>query len=345
MDFNPILRSTGKFAWSTNCQIKFGDYTNFDSTISKHLSLAEPVILKENIEQWNNRGSVGSGHDWATERGIVKKHVEFELTDQPAPVDFLGYLLAMFFRNENAGFPSGGTYDYYWETLDNLNDPANELVTSFGLCESGEDKLVRDVACTTLKISGDGQDRLQVGGSFVGSKIETPFTHTWSSPTANSYLYNYSGTFKIGTDTRTTQLKGFDLSLESGIKVDSAWQKQADPDDRLYPSVWIYTAERDFSLSLTLIADENVIQSFEDNYAGTTQNLDLEINCLGANSDSFKLVVPKAVVTSLEETYEEDILTLNIEVEGHCGISDTSPLSIQLVNGSSDIYMEPVTAS
>lgn len=334
-----IHRSSSKFAWTNRCQQSFGTNAALVALIDRHLSLTEPVILKENVEQWNDRGMVGSGHDWATKRGKTKQHVEFELTDQPASVDFLGYLLALFFSTEAE--PTAGKYTYVWKSI---NSQPEAMVTSFGLHESGTDSTVSDVACTKLKVSGQGEERLQVGGSFVGSKI-SPWSESWGTPLPNRYLYNYSGDFSFdGDSTKRANLKGFDLTLESGIKVDSAWRKASTYEDRIYPSVWPYTTERNFALNLSLIADSALISTFESNYTASAQSyLNLAVSCLGTGTDEFVLTVPKAVVTGLEESYDEEVLTLSVDIEGHYDESALSPLKIELTNSSSDTYMLPVT--
>ena len=92
----PVQRTASKIAWSVQKQDSFGSPLS-NANLTRFLKLQDPIVIDESAEHWTDRGMVGTGHDWETQRSRIRQSVRFEIPVQPLPVDFVGYLLALFF--------------------------------------------------------------------------------------------------------------------------------------------------------------------------------------------------------------------------------------------------------
>ena len=91
-----VYRTSSRIAWSAKKQAAFGSALG-NNDLTRFLRLQDPLIINENAEHWTDRGMVGSGHEWESQRGKIRQYVRFEIPVQPLPVNFIGYLLALFF--------------------------------------------------------------------------------------------------------------------------------------------------------------------------------------------------------------------------------------------------------
>lgn len=340
-----ISRTASRLAWSASRQSGFGVPLSA-GRIDRFLRLKDPLILKPEIEHWNDRGMTGNGHDWETQRGLLRQHVQFEIPEQPLPVGFIAFLLALFFSGESATQNSSGVYEHV-SSFPDLQTVSEAAVTSLALHEDGQDWLLQDVACVSLKISGEGAERLNAGGNFVASRLIGPLTgFTWPATAAQRYLYNYAGTFNLGGVDRRPQLRSFSLGLESGLKIEQAWRKAASEPERIYPGFWPLTPERRMSLSLSLVAESGDLAAFRTAHReGTPHGLTLSV--LGetisgsspADSDELALSVPRAVFSGLEYSYGDGVMGLELNVEGVYDNAAGGPCRVMVTEGSTPRFM------
>ncbi|MBN2290708.1 MAG: hypothetical protein JXQ83_15345 [Candidatus Glassbacteria bacterium] len=339
-----VYRTASKVAWPTRKQAVFGSPLE-KTDLAKFLKLQDPLVINENAEHWTDRGAIGKGHDWETQRGKVRQFVRFEIPVQPLPVDFIGYLLALFFSRESASTNGSGAYEHTAK-FNSLADRPEAYVTSLAVLEDGEDRCLQDVACTGLTLRGQGTNRLEAGGSFVASKIgDTLSGYSWPAASALRYLYNYAGTFTLDAADRKTQLQDFELSLEAGIDTDLAWRKEASEAERIYPALWPYTPERSMELKISLLAEGGDLAAFRSaQQAGTEQAVVL--SCLGesipgtdpADHDEVEISVPKAVFTAVDYSYGSGLLQLDLSLEGRYDSGLQGPVSIKTTEGSTEEY-------
>ena len=71
-----VYRTASKVAWSIKKQTAF-DSALEKTDLTKFLKLQDPLIINENAEHWSDRGMIGTGHDWETQRGKVRQFVRF----------------------------------------------------------------------------------------------------------------------------------------------------------------------------------------------------------------------------------------------------------------------------
>ncbi|GAG44997.1 unnamed protein product, partial [marine sediment metagenome] len=217
-----------------------------------------------------------------TTRGKVRQFVRFEIPVQPLSVEFIGYLLALFFSKESAVTNGSGAYEHTAK-FNSLNSCPEAYVTTLAVLEDGNDYYLQDVACTSLTLRAEGTSRLEAGGSFVASKIGGTLSgYTWPTSAASRYLYNYAGIFTLEASDKKAQLRSFELSLEAGIDMDLAWRKVASEADRIYPSLWPYTPERSIQLRASLLAESGDLSSFRAAQQAGTEN-EVVLSCLGAS--------------------------------------------------------------
>ncbi|MEA1996013.1 MAG: hypothetical protein U9N45_00155 [Gemmatimonadota bacterium] len=339
-----VQRTASKIAWSIKKQSAFGSALA-KTDLTKFLKLADPVIIDESAELWNDRGMIGTGHDWETQRGRLRQYVRFEIPVQPMPVDFLGYLLALFFSQEAAETAASGAYEHTAKFIPLATRPSS-YVTTFAMYEDGNDYYVQDVACTSLTLRAEGSNRLEAGGSFIGSRIGgTLSSYNWPSQADARYLYNYAGTFTVDASDKKAQLRGFELALDSGINIELAWQKVAAEANRIYPSVWPYTPERNMGLKISLLAESGDLATFRAAQQTGTEDA-LVISCLGEaipgtdpeDYDEVGITVPKAVYTELGYDFEDGLMSLDLEIEGHYDSSTGGPLSVKTTEGETTEY-------
>ena len=279
----PVLASGTRIAWSSKRQSAFGSALS-ESDFTRFLKLRDPLIINESAKHWDDRGSVGSGHDWTENRGRERQSVTFDIPTQSLPVDFIGYLLGLLFSDENAQTTSGGANQHSC-SFKSLKDRPSAWTTSLAVGEDDLNYVVQDAAVTKLTISGEGTDRLSAGAEFVASRIGSSLSgEEWPASVPLRYLYNYAGSFSLeGDSSRTSQLKSFSMSLGSGIKTDQAWQKTASESDRIYPSWWPYSPERNMSLTLSLIGSSGDLDIFRSAQQQATP-MAVVISCLGLST-------------------------------------------------------------
>ncbi|HLA41316.1 MAG TPA: hypothetical protein VJ417_15045 [Candidatus Glassbacteria bacterium] len=337
---SPVYRTASRVAWPVKKQTAFGtplagpDLTGF-------LRLADPLIIDESAEHWTDRGAVGAGHEWPTQAGKLRQYVRFEIPLQPLPVSFIGYLLALLFSADSSQTLASGAYEHV-AGFQALASRPEAYVSTLAIHEDGSDYYIQDAACTGVTLRGEGTERLQAGASFVGSRIGgTLAGYTWPAAAPLRYLYNYAGAFSIAGDGgKRSQLRGFSLTLNSGIGTELAWRKAAAEADRIYPSVWLYTPERSLSLSLSMIAESGDLAAFRAAQQGATQNA-IVLSCLGEkipgsspdDYDEIELTLPKAVFSGLDYAYEDGLLNLDLDVEAAYDSATGGPISVKTVEG------------
>ena len=339
-----VYRTASRVAWSIKKQTSFGGALD-KTDLTKFLKLQEPLIINENAEHWTDRGMIGTGHDWETQRGKVRQSVQFEIPVQPLPVDFLGYLLALFFSEESATTNSSGAYEHTAK-FNKLTDRPEAYVTSLAVLEDGGDYYLQDVACTSLTLRAEGTNRLEAGGSFVASKIGgTLSSYTWPGAAGSRYLYNYAGIFTLAASDKKAQLRSFELTLQAGIDTDLAWRKAASEAERIYPSLWPYTPERSLELSLSLLAESGDLTSFRSAQQAGTQNA-VVISCLGESIsgtdpldyDEVEINLPKAVYAGVDYRYDSGLLELDLSLEGRYDSTLEGPISVKTTEGTISEY-------
>ncbi len=338
---SPVHASNNRLAWSVKRQGAFGTALG-EADLNRFLKLSAPLTISEAATHWNDNGSIGGGHDWIEQRGRDRQHVTFSITDQALPVEFVGYLLGLMFSAETAAATTGGAYSH-GASFQPLDTRPEAWVTTLAV---GEDDLaygVQDVACTSLKISGDQNERLQAGGEFVASRIGDALTGSnWPASAPLRYLYSYAGTFSLDGDSgRRAQLRSFSLELNSGIDTEMAWRRAASEGERIYPSWWPYTPERTMKLNLSLLAESGDLATFRAAQQNATE-MAVVISCLGetisgtspVESDKLEISIPKAVFTGMNYSYEGGLMRIELEAEGNYDASAGGPVAVTTVEGA-----------
>jgi len=335
-----VSKVANKLAWSIKRQSAFG--TPLAKTdLTRFAKFADAILIDDAPEHWSDRGMVGLGHEWETQKGIIKQMVKVEIGSQPMDIDLISYLAAMFFSNV-ATVDNTGSYTHTakWATL---AAQAAAWPFSVAVCEDGVDQCVQDLAVQTLSIKGDGENRLEVGASLIGSKLATPLgTYTWPSAVAARYVYNYAGAFSIDAADKKSQLRSFELSLESGISQALAWKKAAAEADRIYPQEWPFTPERKMNLQVGIVAATGNLATFRAAWKAGTE-MAVVLSCTGAEIgssgeyDTVAITVPKAVITGLKESYSDGYQHLDLTLDGHYDSTTGGPLKIEVTNDEASI--------
>jgi hypothetical protein len=341
----PVLRTASRIAWPVKRQTAFG--TPLAGTdLNCFLRLRDPLVINENAEHWTDRGMIGNGHDWESCRGRLKQSVQFEIPAQPLPVDFAGWLLALFFSGETASAAPGGAHEHR-AGFPALSARPESYVTTLALREDNVDWQLQDVACRGLTLKGDSTNRLEIGGSLVASRVGGPLAgYTWPTPADSRFVYNYAGSFTLGGTDRRRQLAGFSLSLDSGINLDLAWRKAATEQERIYPALWPYGSERKMELGLSLVAESGDLAAFRAAQQGGATSA-LVLSCLGeaipgtvpADHDGIEISVPRAMFTGLDYNYDKGLLHLDLKIEGRYDSATGGPLTVKTTEGSVTEYM------
>ncbi len=341
----PVQRTASKIAWSVKKQDSFGSPLG-NASLTRFLKLQNPIVIDESAEHWTDRGMIGAGHDWETQRGRIRQYVRFEIPVQPLPVSFVGYLLALLFSYNSSQQLGSGAYEHT-SKFQSLDTRPEAYVSTFAVHEDGNDYYLQDVACASLTLRGEGSNRCEAGGSFLASKIGGTLTgYSWPAASTLRYLYNYAGIFSIGGDpSKRAQLRSFELTLESGINTDLAWRKAAAEADRVYPCVWPYTPERNLALGLTMLAESEDLADFRTAQQEGTAS-EMIISCLGEkisgtspdDFDEIEITVPQAVYTGLDYDYDDGLLHLDLDVEGAWHEATGGPVSVKTVEGTVSEY-------
>ncbi|MFH1070320.1 MAG: hypothetical protein V1794_11935 [Candidatus Glassbacteria bacterium] len=342
---SPVNRVSSRVAWSVKRQAAFGSPLA-GADLTRFVRLADPLVIDESAEHWTDRGTVGAGHEWPTQRGRLRQYVRFEIPVQPLPVDFIGYLLALCFSSDSSQTLAGGAYQHS-TGFPALADRPEAWVTTFAVHEDGADYYIQDAACTRVTLRGQGTDRLQAGASFVASRIGgTLAGYNWPAAETLRYLYNYAGAFSLAGDAgRRSQLRGFEMTLESGINTDLAWRRAASEAERIYPAAWPFTPERSLSLSLSLLAETGDLADFRTAQQEAAQSA-VVLSCLGEkiagtdpdDYDEIELTLPKAVFSRLDYAYEDGLLNIDLDVEAGYDSATGGPLSVNTVEGKVAVY-------
>jgi len=338
-----VRRSATKVAWSTYWQTAFGTAL-LKTDLTKFLRLADPLLIDESAEHWTDRGMIGGGHDWETQRGKNRQFVRIEIPVQPMPIDFAGYLLALFFAG-NTAVDNTGYYEHTTKFID-LNSKASANVFSLAILEDGNDRLVQDLAVQSLTIKGEGSNRMEMGASLVGSKIATNLsTYTWPTAADLRYVYNHSGLFTVDAPDKKSQVRSFELTLDRGISLDLAWVKVALEADRIYPSLWPFTPDRSMSLKVSLLAETGNLATFRAAQQAGTEDA-IVLSCVGiaideTGFDGLQITVPKGVYTDCKDSYQNGLQQIDLTVEGHYDSTPGGPLSILTTNAIADYLVKP----
>jgi len=335
-----VYKTASKVAWSIKKQSAFG--SALDKTdLTMFLKLRDPLIINENAEHWTDRDMIGAGHDWETQRGKVRQFVQFEIPLQPLPVEFIGYLLALFFSKESAVTNASGAYEHTTR-FNSLTGRPEAYVTTLAVLEEDSDYYLQDVACSKLTLRAQGPNRLEAGGSLVASKVGGTLSgYTWPTAAACRYLYNYAGTFTLNAADKKAQLRNFELTLDAGINLDLAWQKTASEANRIYPGLWPYTPDRNMALTVGLLAESGDLASFRAAQQAGTEDA-VVLSCLGESIpgtdpldyDEVEINLPKAVYTAVDYKYDNGVLQLDLDLEGRYDSSLDGPLSVKTTEGA-----------
>lgn len=341
----PVHRTASKLAWPVKKQDSFGSPLD-KADLTGFIKLNEPLIIDESAEHWTDRGMVGAGHDWMTQRGRLRQYVRFEIPVQPLPVGFIGYLLALLFSADSSQQLSGGAYEHT-SRFQPLSSRPEAYCSTFAVHEEGVDYYIQDLACASLTLRGSGTNRLEAGGSFLASKIGGALqSYSWPSAAHLRYLYNYAGSLSIGGDSgKRSQLRSFELSLEAGINLELAWRKGTTEQERIYPAAWPCGPERKAGLKLTLLGESGDLAAFRAAQQNGTPAA-IVLSCLGEKipgtnpeeSDEVKLTIPQAFYTSLDYSYENGLLQLELGLEGGWHEATGGPVSIRTVDGGISSY-------
>jgi hypothetical protein len=337
----PVLASAARIAWSSKRQSAFGSPLS-EVEFDRFIRLKEPLIVDESAEHWNDRGSVGSGHDWTENRGVERQSVAFEIPFQPLPVDFIGYLLGLLFSSETAqATPSGA--NQHSCAFQSLKDRPSAWTTSIAVGEDDQNYVIQDAAVKDLALSGGDNGRLTASAGFVASRIGDGLSgNSWPDSVPLRYLYNYAGSFSLGGDSsRTSQLKSFSLRLNSGINTDQAWLKNASETERIFPSWWPYSPARSMALTISLLGSSGDLEIFRNAQQQTTP-AEVVISCLGETingtsppeTDLVELTIPQAVFTRMNYHYDGGMLVIDLTAEGNYHAATGGPVSVRTVEGS-----------
>lgn len=340
-----VPRYMSKIAWSIKKQSAIGTPL-ITTDLTKYLKLADPIIINERAEHWSDRGMTGLDHEWQTTRGKLRQYLEFEIPVQPMPVDFIGYLVGLVFSKSTPTLIDENVAYSHESKFIILSTQGEAFYTTFAMYEDGTDQCVQGVACTSLTIRGEGSNRMECGGTFIGTKIGTALSdYTWPVAAAQRYLYNYAGVFTAESDMKA-QLRSFELTIDPAINLDLAWIKTATEANRIYPSLYPLTPDHGFSLNVKLIAESGDLATFRalQIVAGDDEpELDVDLTCLGeliptsdpATYDTLAISVPKAIITEpIGQSFGEGgNLNLDITFDGHYDTTPDSPIVVTVTNG------------
>jgi len=310
-----------------------------NSDLSKYLVLDAPLKIDKVEEFYSDRDQVGKGHPWETARGILAKHVTFEIPVQPLPEDFIAVLVGLFFSvSTPTASAEGHTHTSKFVAVDTL---AASFFTTFAIHVDGADLALVDVGCTNLTIRADGKNRLEAGGTFVATALETLTGYTWPEPATLYYLFNYSGVFEIDADLKS-QYRGFELTMSNGINKELSWKKGATEAARIIPAEWTFTEDREVNLSVDIESEQGDLAAFESAKELGTEYA-VEISCLGdfitvAEARSLLITVPKAVIDSIDQAYPAKLLQLGLKFLPHYDDTLEGPLSVAITDGAA-VYL------
>jgi len=334
-----VQRTASKIAWGVKRQSAFGT-AMAKTDLTKFLRVNDPILINDVATHWNDKGMIGNGHEWETQRGIQRQMVSLEIPTQAMSIDAMGYFLAMFFSTVDTTDKTS-----YYEHVSKFSTLA-AIPTAYpftlAILEDGNDQYIQDLAVTGLTIRGDADNRMEMGVTMVGSKIGgTLSDYTWPTAEDARYVYNYAG---VATSTAAgdikAQVRSFELTLDSGISVDMAFKKAATEANRIYPQEWNYTPARSMALSLSLFAESGDLATFRASQKAGTEDA-LVIQCLGlvigatAGYDTVQITIPKAVYTAVSEGYSDGLQTIDLTVDAHYDATTVGPISILTTNDES----------
>jgi len=337
-----VPRFMSKIAWSIKKQSLIGTALS-KTDLTKFLKLADPIIINERAEHWTDRGMTGLDHEFETARGILRQFVEIEIPVQPMPVDFIGYLVGLAFSTSTPTLIDQDIAYKHTSKFTILSTTPDAYFTTFAMYEDGTDQCVEGLACTSLTIRGDGSNRMECGGTFIGTKIGTALSSfTWPDAVASRFLWNYAGIFTMPGDAKA-QLRSFELTVNPGINMDLAFIKTATEAARIHPSLYPLTPDRGFSLSTRIIAEAGNLATFRAAQLAGTE-IAVALSCLGAviatsdpeTSDEAIITVPKGIVTEVGQDFGEGgNQNLDLTFDGRYDTTGTlnSPIKVDVVNG------------
>lgn len=337
-----VQRTASKLAWSVKRQAAFG--TRCDGTdLTKFVKLADPITIVEDVSMWSDKGMIGLGHNWETQRGIQRSMVKLEIPVQPLSIDFMGYLLA-------AAFNVVSTVDntnYYTHTtkFSPLATTPEMLPFSLTIEEDGNDKSVIDCTITSLTIRGSGDGRIEMGASIVASQLATDLAG-FTNPTAEDarYIYNYAGT---ATSTLLgdikAQLRSWELTIDTGVDVDGSFRGTTTEALRRYPQVWTRTGAESMGLTYSVEAESGDLATLRAAKSAATAEA-TTIACQGlvigatAGYDLLTVSVPVGVIDDVSESYENGVQVLGVTVGGQYQAAATGPLTVAVVNDEASYF-------
>lgn len=342
-----VPRYMSKIAWGAVKQSAIGTPL-ITTDLTVFLQLADPIILNEAAEHYTDRGMTGNDHEWETTRGKLRQFVQFEIPVQPLPIDFIGYLVGLAFScSAETEIDAGVAYSHA-SKFTILSTTPNAYFTTFAMYEDGNDQCVEGVACKSLTIRGDGSNRLECGGTFIGTKIGTKLSgYSWPDAATQQYVWNNAGAFTFEGD-MVSQLRSFELTVDPGINMDLAFVKTATEAARIYPSLYPLTPDRGFSMSVRFIAEAAELATYRAAQLVGTE-MDFDLTCLGsliATSDpatyyTLAISIPKAVITEIGQDFGEGgNLNLDLTLDGHYDDTGSlnSPILVTVTNGIAEYF-------
>jgi len=331
-----VQRVLSKLSWSVKRQAAFG--TRCDGTdLTKFVKVADPVTIKEDVSMWTDAGMVGKGHNWETQRGIQRSMVTLEIPVQPLSIDFMGYLIA-------AAFNVVSTVDntnYYTHTckFSPLDTTPEMLPFSLAIEEDGVDKSVIDCTVTSLTIRGEGDGRVEMGATIVGSQLAANLAgYTWPTAEDARYIYNYAGT---ATSTLLgdikAQLRSWEFTVDTGVDVDGSFRGTTTEALRRYPQVWTRTPAESMGLKYSIEAESGDLAILRAAKSAATAEA-TAIACQGlvigatAGYDLITVTVPVGVIADVEESFENGVQVLGVTVGPQYQAAATGPVTVATVN-------------
>ena len=329
-----VPKSASKLAFPLKKQSVWGTRL-INASLTKFITLQQPLIPKPNLEFWTDTGEVGKGHNWETGRGLLARHVECEIPVQPLPDFAMGVLIGLFFSNTTPAASTGAEGYTHTSSFTAPETLDAALFTSLAFAEDVTDFALEDMAVSEITIRGDGNKRLEMGAKLIATKIEELSAYTWPDAATLYYLHNYSGAFEIASASKLTQLRGFELTMRNGISAELAFQKAATEAARQYPSSWPFTPQREVSLTLDIEAEQGDLTLFRAAQEAFTEQ-EYVISCLGAMLSSVEprsllITMPKGVIDDIEQDFGSgDRLRLKLKIAPHYDDTLEGPIELAI---------------
>ncbi|KKL90085.1 hypothetical protein LCGC14_1908230 [marine sediment metagenome] len=323
------LKHARLIAWAQFRQSGIGTPLDKDDLV-QDIELNDPLTYALELDEISNRGLVGKGHEFETDRYLNSRHLTGSVPQQALPARFINYIAAACLGN----ISTGAAAPVYTQTIkwNPVGTTAQGWPISFGIDDDGSDIVLNDVHILNFNISGDGQNRVEMGFDFVGTKTSALATMTWPTIAAENYVHNNSGVFTVATVDKKSQLRSFNLAVNPGVDMDRAWRKLATEAARPFPSAFPFNPETsEVTLTLSLEAEDADLGVWRG-YRTSETEVELVISALGAaiNGSPFTIgfEIHRGIVTEINHSWEDGILILNPTIIPRYDTSAATPLTI-----------------